>query len=100
VQSCKTRGGFFKRLLFASTAIALLFGLSPASAMCGGDQAGGMPAASKSTSEKSEWRTAPSSSQPEQKSTGTGMCPCCKNMAMMDGMKSDDPHKGMDMQKQ
>jgi hypothetical protein len=25
------------------------------------------------------------------------MCGCCKNMAMMDGMKSDDPHKGMDM---
>ena len=29
-----------------------------------------------------------------------GGCPCCKNMAMMDGIKLDDPHKGMDMQKQ
>jgi hypothetical protein len=71
--------------------------------MCGGDQAGGMcgmPGASKIMSEKSEWPTAPSRPQSEQKSTGTGMCSCCKNMAMMDGMKSDDPHKGMDMQKQ
>jgi len=35
---------------------------------------------------------------PSQKQSA--MCGCCKNMAMMDGMKSDDPHKGMDMQKQ
>jgi hypothetical protein len=91
------------RLLLASTAIALLFGLSPVSAMCSGDQAGGMfgkPATSKSMSEKSDWPAVPSGAQPEQKSTGMGMCPCCKNMAMMDGMKSDDSHKGMDMQKQ
>jgi hypothetical protein len=50
-----------------------------------------------------DWPTAPSQAQPEQKS-GMGImggCPCCKNMAMMmDGMKSDDPHKGMDMPKQ
>jgi hypothetical protein len=46
------------RLLLASTAVALLFGLSPVSAMCSGDQAGGMcgkPATSKSMSEKSDW---------------------------------------------
>ncbi|MCK1512096.1 hypothetical protein IVB22_05835 [Bradyrhizobium sp. 190] len=96
------------RLLLASTAVALLFGLSPASAMCGGggQQAGmcGAPAASKSMSERvaKDWPAAPSQAQPEQKSgTGMGGCPCCKNMAMMmDGMKSDDPHKGMDMPKQ
>jgi hypothetical protein len=30
-----------------------------------------------------------------------GGCPCSKNMAMMmNGMKSDDSHKGMDMPKQ
>jgi hypothetical protein len=93
------------RLLLASTAFALLLGLSPASAMCGGgDQQAGMcgaPAASKNMSEKTEWPTAPGKAQAEQKSgMAMGGCPCCKNMAMMDGMKSDDPHKGMDMPKQ
>jgi hypothetical protein len=58
------------RLLLASTAVALLFGLSPVSAMCSGDQAGvmcGKPATSKSMSEKSDWPAAPSRAQPEQK---------------------------------
>ena len=90
------------RLLLATTAIALLFGLSPASAMCGGDQkAGGMcgaSGASKSMSEKSDWPLAPGQAQPEQKSgMAMGGCPCCKNMAMMGGTTADDPHKGMDM---
>ena len=91
------------RLLLASTALALLFGLSPASAMCNsgsGQQAGmcGAPSASKNMS---EWPMAPGKAQPEQQKSGMGMmCSCCRNMAMMDGMKSDDPHKGMDMQKQ
>ena len=62
------------RVMVASTAIALLFGLSPASAMCGG---GGQQASAG----------------------GMGMCPCCKNMASMGGMKADDPHKGMEMPK-
>ncbi len=87
------------RLLLASIAVALLFGLSPASAMCGGgQQAGsqamcGAPAASK---QMSEWPEAPTAQQ-SQKQSGMGMCGCCKNMAMMNGMKSNDPHKGMDM---
>jgi hypothetical protein len=90
------------RLLLATTAIALLFGLSPASAMCGVDQkAGGMcgaSGASKSMSERSDWPLAPGQAQPEQKSgMAMGGCPCCKNMAMMGGTKADDPHKGMDM---
>jgi hypothetical protein len=86
------------RLLLASTAVVLLLGLSPASAMCGGgQQAGsqamcGAPAASKQMSEWPEAKV-----QQSQKQSGMGMCGCCKNMAMMDGMKSDDPHKGMDM---
>jgi hypothetical protein len=92
------------RLFLASTAIALLFGLSPASAMCGSGQQGGMCGASATSnaSEKnvSEWPMAPGQAQPEQKSKmAMGGCPCCKNMAMMDG-KANDPHKGMDMQKQ
>jgi len=95
------------RLLLASTAIALLFGLSPASAMCGGDQqAGGMCGSSgmsKNISERiaKDWPSAPGQAQPDQKpGMDMGGCPCCKNMAMMDRTKSDDPHKGMNMQKQ
>ncbi len=87
------------RLLLASTAVALLFGLSPASAMCGGGQqagSGGMCGAPAASKQMSEWPEAPKAQQPQQQS-GMGMCGCCKNMAMMDGMKSDDPHKGMDM---
>lgn len=95
------------RLLLASTALALLFGLSSASAMCGGGggQQAGMcgVSAAKNMSDKNaaEWPAAPGQAQLEQKpGMAMGGCPCCKNMAMMDGMKSDDPHKGMDMQKQ
>jgi hypothetical protein len=33
----------------------------------------------------------------QQQQSGMGMCPCCRGMAMMDGMKMNDPHKGMDM---
>ena len=85
------------RLLLASAAITL-FALSPASAMCGGSQhAGsqamcGAPAASKQMSEWPEAKV-----QQSQKQSGMGMCGCCKNMAMMDSTKSDDPHKDMDM---
>jgi hypothetical protein len=93
------------RALLASTAIALLFSLSPASAMCGGggQQAGAAAMCGAggggAMKQMSDWPAAPQA-QPEQKqSGGMGMCPCCKNMAMMDGMKADDPHKGMDMPK-
>ncbi|WP_276326587.1 hypothetical protein [Bradyrhizobium valentinum] len=34
--------------------------------------------------------------QQSQKQSGMAMCSCCKNMAMMDGKKSDDPRKGME----
>jgi hypothetical protein len=93
------------RTLLASTAVALLIGLSPASAMCGGGGQqqsmaggqGGMCGAPAVSKQMSEWPTR----QPEgQKQAGMGMCACCKDMAMMGGMKGDDPHKGMDMPKQ
>jgi hypothetical protein len=90
------------RAMLASTAIALLFGFTPASAMCGGAgqqaSAGGMCGASGASKQKSEWPVAPQA-QPQQQSGGMGMCPCCKNMASMGGMKPDDPHKGMEMPK-
>jgi len=94
------------RLLLASTAIALLFSLPPASAMCvggGGQQAGvgGMCGAGGATKQMSEWPAAPGQAQTDQKPRmAMGDCPCCKNMASMGGMKADDPHKDMDMQKQ
>jgi hypothetical protein len=48
----------------------------------------------------SDWPAA-KQGQPDQKpGMAMGGCPCCKNMASMDGMKTDDPHKGMDMPKQ
>ena len=51
------------RALLASTAIALLFGLSPASAMCGGGgqqaSAGGMCGAPGVSKQMSEWPVAP-----------------------------------------
>ena len=87
------------RLLLASTAVVLLFSLSPASAMCGGGQqagAGAMCGAPAASKQMSEWPESPRAQQ-SQKQSGMAMCGCCKNMAMMDGMKSDDPHKGMDM---
>ena len=96
------------RLLLALS-IAILFGLSPASAMCGGgQQAGGgkcgVSAASTTMSERTaqDWQAAPGQATPEQKPGGMAMggCPRCKNMAMITGTKADDPHKGMDMQKQ
>ncbi len=93
------------RAILASTAVALLFGLSPASAMCGGGgqqaSSGGMCGASgvsKQMSEMSEWPIAPQA-KPQQQSGGMGMCPCCRNMASMGGMKADDPHKAMEMPK-
>lgn len=92
------------RALLASTAIALLIGLSPAAAMCGGSgqQAqnttvqGGM--CGKPTAAVDD----PMADKPamSKKQSSMSMCDCCKNMAMMDGMKADDPHKGMDMPKQ
>ncbi len=90
------------RLLLATTAIALLFGLSPASAMCGGQEAsGGMCGAPAASKQMSEWPMAPGKAEAAKAQSGMamGMCACCKNMAMMDGMKADDPHKGMDMPK-
>jgi hypothetical protein len=100
------------RALLASTAIALLIGLSPAAAaMCGGGgggqqqsmsggQSGGMCSSSGASKQMSEWpaRDADGQKQEGQKQ-GMAMCGCCKDMAMMGGMKGDDPHKGMDMPK-
>jgi len=91
------------RTLLASTAIALLVGLSPAAAMCGGSgQQAHNTTAQGGMCGKSAAVNDPMADKPamSMKQSGMGMCGCCKNMAMMDGMKADDPHKGMDMPKQ
>jgi hypothetical protein len=95
------------RSLLAYTSLALLISLSPASAMCGGDQqaGGGMcgkPAVTKNMSERVEKEDPTSqsgSSRPElSQQKVTSMCACCKNMAMMDNKA--DPHKDMEVPKQ
>jgi hypothetical protein len=57
-----------------------------------------MCGASGVSKQMSDWPIAPQA-QPQQQSSGMGMCSCCKNMASMGGMKADDPHKGMEMPK-
>jgi hypothetical protein len=90
------------RTLIASTAIALLFGLSPVSAaMCGGGgqqaAAGGMCGGGGAVKQMSEWPARDAEGkQPAEKQSG--MCGCCKDMAMMGGGKGDE-HKGMEMPK-
>ena len=91
------------------SALALVLSLVPASAMCGGTGDGqqaqstgqggmmcGRPA--QSTQAEDPFGTRQSKPQPQQQQLGM-MCPCCRAMAGMGGMKmdSDDPHKGMDM---
>lgn len=91
------------RALLASTAIALLLGLSPAAAMCGGSgQQAQNTTAQGGMCGRSAAADGPMADKPpmSMKQSGMGMCGCCKNMAMKDGMKADDPHKGMDMPKQ
>ncbi len=89
------------RMLLASAALYLLFGLSPAAAMCGGgggqQASGGMCGKPATANSLSEWPDAPKAQAEPKSGMAMGGCPCCKNMAMMDGMKPADPHKGMDM---
>ena len=90
------------RALLASTVVALLMTLSPASAMCGGSgqrgasAQGGMCGKPSATTEDA-FNEKPGMSK---RQSGMMMCGCCKNMASMGGMKDEDPHKGMDMPKQ
>lgn len=98
------------RLLLASTALALLCGLSPASAamcgggsqqqsMMGGGSSGGMCGSSGAAKQMSEWPARDADGKQQGPKQAMGMCGCCKDMAMMGG-SADDPHKGMDMPKQ
>ena len=93
------------RALLSFTALALVLSLVPASAqMCGGGQqaqasstqGGGMMCGRSAAADDAK------ADKPAQKPQAMGMCPCCKNMAMMRGgmMGEDDPHKGMDMPQQ
>jgi hypothetical protein len=88
--------------------VALILSLAPASAMCGGTSGqqaqssgqGGMICGRPGQSAQAEDPFGLKQSKPQQQQqSGMGMCPCCRGMASMGGMKMDggDPHKGMDM---
>ena len=93
------------KYLLPLSGLALIFGLTSASAMCGGTsgqiqstgqaQMCGRPGQSAQAEDPFGLK----SNKPQQQTTGMAMCPCCKGMASMGGMKleGDDPHKGMDM---
>jgi hypothetical protein len=102
--------GYLMRATLPLSALALILSLLPASAMCGG--VSGQQAQSSGQAQMCGRPAQPTQaedsfglkqSKPQQQS-GMGMCPCCRGMASMDGMKMDgmkmdggDPHKGMDM---
>jgi hypothetical protein len=92
------------RSLLPLAAVAVILGMSPASAMCGsmGQQAQASTSAQAGMmcARPADDPMADKPAQPQQ--TAMPMCPCCRNMAMMRGgmMQGDDPHKGMDMPKQ
>jgi len=91
------------RATISFSTLALILSLAPASAMCGGSsgQSAGQAqmCGRPGQSPQAEDPFGSKSNKPQQQTTGMGMCPCCKGMASMGGMKmdSDDPHKGMDM---
>jgi hypothetical protein len=68
---------------------------------------GGMMCGRPSSAAQAEDPFGMKPSEPQQQQSGMGMCPCCRNMAMMGGgmmrggmmggKQSDDPHKGMNM---
>lgn len=94
------------RTLLATGFVALMLGLTPAAAMCGGGQASGQGGmCGRTTAVDDPFNDKPAMSK--KPAAGMSMmCGCCKNMASMGGMggmggmKEDDPHKGMDMPKQ
>ena len=98
------------RATLSLSALALVLSLSPAAAMCGGM---GQQAQSSTEAQRGMMCMRPAADDPmadkpaqPQQQSGMGMCPCCRNMAMMrggmmhGGIQGDDPHKGMDMPKQ
>ena len=94
------------RATISFSSLALIVSLAPASAMCGGSSGQQVQSAGHAQmcgrpgqSTQSEDPFGLKSNKPQQQTSGMGMCPCCKGMAAMGGMKmeGDDPHKGMDM---
>ena len=72
------------RILLSTTALALVLGLTiPASAMCGGGQAGASTAGGMCGG--GNVGQAPSAAPDQSKPQQSGMCGCCRNMAMMRG---------------
>lgn len=95
------------RTTVLSVGVLALFGValaSPASAqMCGGGQAqvSGNTMSSGMMCGASQAADDPMADKPAQAPTAGGMCPCCKNMAMMKGgMMGGQKMPGMEMPKQ
>jgi hypothetical protein len=97
------------KTLFAAAALALFGAVQPASAaMCGGTQhtqAAGNTVSTGMMCGATQAADDPMAEKPAQpKTQQSGMCPCCRNMAMMRGGSSSDGMQhnmpGMDMPKQ
>ena len=79
------------RILLSTTALALVLGLaSPAHAqMCGSGKTGATSAGATATGgmcgSQSMTGQAPAATPETSTSKSSGMCPCCRNMAMMGG---------------
>ena len=72
------------RILLSTAALGLILGLTvPASAMCGGGQASATAAGGMCGGMNTG--QAPSATPDQSKPQQSGMCGCCRNMAMMRG---------------
>jgi hypothetical protein len=80
-----------RHLILPAGALALLFAASPASAMmCGGGQqaqsSGNTVTTGMMCGGTAQAADDPMADKPAQTQRQSGMCPCCRNMAMRGGM--------------
>jgi hypothetical protein len=93
------------RTLLTAGTLAFLWAGSPASAMmCGGGQqaqsSGNSVASAMMCGSGTAAQDDPMADKPSQKQQQSGMCPCCRNMAMMDRSMPRHGMPGMEAPKQ
>jgi hypothetical protein len=100
----QSQGSLIMRTILLASAVTLALGGTAFAQMCGGGstqqtattaQAGGM-----SCMGMQQAQADPMAEKSDKPMMAGGMCPCCKNMAMMGGMKQDgdtQPKKDMPM---
>lgn len=94
------------RMILPTTALALLFAVSPASAMmCGGGQqqaqvSGNAVSTGMMCGAVGAAQDDPMADKKPEPKQQSAMCPCCRNMAMMRGGMQHQNMPGMDMPKQ